>query len=291
MISPDTISVPSSMVSFNQHNSSPTVSISPILSNLSLGVTCADGGVMYALTTEKIYKSTNSGSNFSIVHTFGSPISSGRIKCDDDGSTVFVVVDSSGLLSTNSGGSFAAVTFPSDVSTSLGSGGAASIEVSSTGSLLMIGTGESQLSKLYSASSSLPNTWSQELDTNAFSNGGSGGNFIALASTPLKAYVVAQGSYLRTGTAASSAPTTIDGNNNVVTTNTTWGNGSSLSITVPAFVQSGTLTLDVPSVAALTGAGTITVSSGASVAINGPTGLRTITVEQGTQLVISTEGV
>jgi photosystem II stability/assembly factor-like uncharacterized protein len=103
-----------------------------------------------------------------------------------------------------------------------------------------------------------------------------------------KIVAVASGGYIYT---YSPFTITIDETNNIVTTDTTWGDGNTLDITVPATVESGaTLTLNVPSIAALTGAGSITVNPGASVSITGPTGTRTVTVQEGTQLIISPEG-
>jgi hypothetical protein len=90
-------------------------------------------------------------------------------------------------------------------------------------------------------------------------------------------------STLTQATSAPSAPTTIDGNNNTVDSNTTWGDGSSLDVTVDAVVESGILSLDVPSISAISGGGSILVHPGASISIVGPTGTRTMTVPSGKQ--------
>jgi hypothetical protein len=146
------------------------------------------------------------------------------------------------------------------------------------------------------------NTWTQEQkimasDAANFDYFGFG---VVLSSDGLTLVAVASNEYAGAGPNATDSgaiysfglyTSTIDESNSTVSASTAWGNGTSLSVTVPATVESGsTLTLDVPSVAALTGGGTITVESGAAISINGPTGPRTIAVSAGSELVISTEG-
>jgi hypothetical protein len=80
---------------------------------------------------------------------------------------------------------------------------------------------------------------------------------------------------------ATAFVSVIDETNSVVDEPTTWGDGSDLDLTVPAVVESGTLTLNVPSIDSITGSGSITVNPGASISINGPTGPRTMTVPSG----------
>ena len=67
----------------------------------------------------------------------------------------------------------------------------------------------------------------------------------------------------------ATIPTTIDGSNSTVTGTKTWGDGSSVALTVSGVVQAGaTLTLDIPNLGALTGAGNhIEVKPGGSLVL------------------------
>ena len=81
------------------------------------------------------------------------------------------------------------------------------------------------------------------------------------------------------GTVWTGSPPTIDGSNNTVTGTTTWGDGSSLILTTSGVVQAGaTLTLNIPSLDALTGTGFhIEVQPGGSLVL-------------GTETVVSVDG-
>jgi hypothetical protein len=247
-------------------------------------VSCYNGGV-YVVEGFRLQKSTDGGASYSLVHT--APIKLSEVRCSTDGQTILLMGRSSdfdpifGFVSTNGGSSFATIS-PSLSSFPGGEYAYTSPAVSGNGEALLCGIAAS----LYISEDS--STWSNTGLSGQFT-GDTSSNFTAASfSGPL--YAVAEGGHLYKGT-ASSAVTTVDETNSNVDTNTTWGDGATLDITVPATVESGaTLTLNVPSIAALTGAGSITVNPGASVSITGPTGTRTVTVQEGTILKISTEG-
>jgi hypothetical protein len=231
-------------------------------------VSCFDTGAYVILGGGLgIQKSIDLCTSFSTVFSASANTKS-KISCSNNGNTVFAYMSGIFYASNDAGSSWQTVTVPGFFSPST----SASIEVSGDGSTLFAASDNGYIY----ASTDLGINWEEQ--TSAGSRQWVDTNYSQIASSfdGSKIYATAVGDYLYVGT-TPSAPTIIDGTNNIVTTNTTWGDGSSLSITVPAFVQSGTLTLDVPSISIISGVGSITVEPGASISINGPTGTRTIT--------------